>query len=107
MLTYLHTSDGIEITSELFQRYEKSPQYNETSIPSFDDAKDSLFGLNATLFVRATAWKYTFYKDSWPYAMEMENGFFTARISKLVKNTRVQLTFDAFDMDTRRCEYAK
>ena len=98
--------DGIEITSEIFQRYENSLQQN--SIPSFDDAKDSsLFELDATLFVRATAWKSTFYKDSWPYAMEMENGYFTARISKLVKNTRVQLTFDSFEMDPRRCEYAK
>ena len=67
------------------------------------------FAAGDAIFISACAWKNSFYKDNkWPYAVEISNAYFEARLARITKNgTKFQLSFTAFEVDFRKSEYQR
>ena len=65
------------------------------------------FSEGDSIFVKAAAWKTSFYRNNWPYAVEISNAYFEARIDGSIKGNRFQLSFTAFEMDSGRSEYSR
>ena len=92
---------GQEITQELFNECEGE----NTSERVLDDLQISPGDI---LFVKAEAWKSSFYKHQWPYSMiNISSAYFQATVEKFTKNGKVQLSFHAFEMESRKNEYSR
>ena len=65
------------------------------------------FSEGDSIFVKATAWKTSFYRNKWPYAVEITNAYFEARVDGILKGNKFQLSFTAFEMDSGRSEYSR
>ena len=66
------------------------------------------FSEGDSIFVKAAAWKTSFYRNSWPYAaVDISNAYFEARIDGSLKGNKFQLSFTAFEMDSGRSEYSR
>lgn len=63
--------------------------------------------VNDVVFVMASAWKSSFYRQEWPYAFEMSTALFEARVEKVLKNNKVQLSFSAFEMEDNMREFSR
>ena len=64
------------------------------------------FSEGDSIFVKAAAWKTSFYRNNWPYAVEISNAYFEARIDGSLKGNKFQLSFTALkwirgDQNTR------
>lgn len=87
---------GHEITEALYAQYEQEPQESGIEYSEGD-----------SVFVKAAAWKSSFYRNTWPYEVEISSAFFEARIERLCKGSRFQLSFSAFEMDSAKSEYSR
>lgn len=89
--------DGHEITEALYLQYEKKQQ-KEVAIE---------FLKGDCIFVQATAWKNSSYRNYWPYDIAISNAYFEAHIESVLKGNKFQILFSAFEMDPGCFEYSR
>ena len=90
--------DGYEITEALYAEYEAKKHSEPVQFSPGD-----------SVFVKAAAWKTSFYRLKWPYDdVEISSAYFEARVDALIKGgTKFQLSFCAFEMDAGRSEFSR
>lgn len=66
-----------------------------------------IFSEGDTIFVQATAWKHSSYRNHWPYDVEISDAYFEAHIDSVLKGNKYQLSFLAFEMDSGSSEYTR
>lgn len=97
--TYL---GGYEITEEIYDELEDVPRSKPVA------AVLPLFAAGDAIFISANAWKNSFYKNDWPYAVEISKAYFEARVERITKNgTKFQISFTAFDVEFSKSEYQR
>jgi hypothetical protein len=76
---------GHEITKDLYDKYENAPREGLWTPITGDK-----------VYVCATAWKLTSYKDVWRYQTDMADTFFEATVT--VRGTKFKFHYDAFQL---------
>ena len=104
VLFLLYTSSIIvldvhEITEALYVQHE-AKKHSEPEVP---------FSLGDSVFVKAAAWKTSFYRLKWPFDdVKISSTYFEARVDALIKGgTKFQLSFFAFEIDEGRSEFSR
>ena len=84
---------GIEITPDLFERFEENISSIKHSAGAYSD-----FKINDVLYIKAAAaWKSSTYKTFWPYTNSIESSYFEAKVIKS-KDSGISLKFVAFEL---------
>ena len=65
------------------------------------------FEVGDILYIKATAWEKTTYKSNWPYDVDISMAYFEAQVESILKETRVRLSFVAFEINGRKAEFAR
>lgn len=72
-----------------------------------DNESLEVFEVGDILFIKATAWEATTYKNNWPYDVDISLAYFEAQLESILKETRFKLSFVAFEIDGRKAEFAR
>ena len=93
---------GNEITEELFNEFEARKHSKPNDIKPAE-----VFDIGDILFIKATAWESSTYRNIWPYDVDISMSFFEAVVESILKEKKFRLSFVAFEIDGRSAEFAR
>ena len=68
---------------------------------------DAMYAVGDILFIKASAWALSTYRNDWPYDVNISSAYFEAQVESIVKETRYNLSFVAFEIDGHKSEYSR
>ncbi len=93
---------GNEITEELFNEFEARKHSKANDIKPVE-----VFDIGDILFIKATAWESSTYRNIWPYDVDISMSYFEAVVESILKEKKFRLSFVAFEIDGRSAEFAR